>query len=305
MREERDWTFDGTWPHAPSWFDTADGRLHFVDVGPRAGPVVLLLHGNPTWGYLYRHFIPPLVAAGHRVIVPDHLGFGRSDKPAAPAAYGVERHALRLAALLDALAVRDVTLVAHDWGGPIGLHWATRNPARVARLVFLDTFLHRPLGPLALPLPLRLFRARGLGEALVKGLHALVRVFLFRVGLRRRERLTPTTRAAYLAPHPSWSSRTAILEFCRAFPDRPEGAVAELHGRIQAGLGALGRRPIFVAWGGHDVVFGPDVLARWLAEFPDAQVLRLPDAGHFVQEDAHELLVPALLAFLERGRRAA
>ena len=125
-----DWTFDGTWPHAPSWFDTADGRMHYVDVGPRDGRPIVLVHGNPTWGYVFRRFVGPLVAAGHRVVIPDHLGFGRSDTAGPASVYTIERHAHRFAALLDALALTDVTLVPHDWGGPIALSWAAAHPER-------------------------------------------------------------------------------------------------------------------------------------------------------------------------------
>lgn len=298
---EIDWTFGGTWPHPPSWFETAEGRLCFIDVGPRAGRPVVLVHGNPSWGYLFRHFIPPLVAAGHRVIVPDHLGFGRSDKPDRPDLYRIERHARRLEALLESLDLRAATLVPHDWGGPLGLYWATRHPERVHSLALLNTFLHRPERPLALPLPLRLSRLAGLGELLVKGLHAIARVFLLKAGVQRQERLTPTVRAAYLAPHPTWSTRTGILAFARAFPATPEGEVAELHGQIQRGLGALATLPVFIAWAAKDDICTGATLALWQRDFPHAELLRLPEAGHFLQEDAHEQVVPALLDFLARG----
>ena len=111
-----DWTFDGTWPFEPNWFDSPDGRMHYVDVGPTDGRPVVLVHGNPTWGYLYRNFIPALVEAGHRAIVPDHLGFGRSDKPPDPALHRVPRHAQRLDALLESLDLRGATVVPQDWG---------------------------------------------------------------------------------------------------------------------------------------------------------------------------------------------
>jgi pimeloyl-ACP methyl ester carboxylesterase len=137
-----DWTFDGTWPYEPQWFDSPDGRMHYVDVGPRDGRPVVLVHGNPTWGYLYRNFIPALVEAGHRAIVPDHLGFGRSDKLADPELYRVPRHARRLDALLELLDLRGATVVPQDWGGPIGLYWATRHPERVAGLFILNTYAH-------------------------------------------------------------------------------------------------------------------------------------------------------------------
>lgn len=111
-----DWTFDGTWPYEPKWFDTPDGRLHYIDEGPRDAAPVVMVHGNPTWGYLYRNFIPPLAGAGYRVIVPDLLGAGRSGKPDRPEAYTVRRHAERTEQLLESLDLRDATLVPHDWG---------------------------------------------------------------------------------------------------------------------------------------------------------------------------------------------
>ena len=298
--DEIDWTFEGTWPHEPRWFDTPDGRMHFVDVGPRDGRPVVLVHGNPTWGYLFRNFIPPLAASGCRVIVPDHLGFGRSDKPAAAAIYRVERHAARLASLLDALDLRDVILVPHDWGGPIALAWAVTRATRVAALAILDSFVHPPIARVSLPLPLRLFRAPGAGELLVKGAHAIVRGFLFGSGVRHRDRLTPTVRRAYLAPHRSWGARTAILALARELPDRPGGRVAAFQGEVQRGLGALASRPVLIAWADQDVVFGEAVLACWRRAFPAAALLRLADAGHFLQEDAHERIVPALTAFVAR-----
>jgi haloalkane dehalogenase len=230
--DDIDWTFEGTWPHPPRWFATPDGRMHFVDVGPRDGRPVVLVHGNPSWGYLFRHFIPPLAAAGHRVIVPDHLGFGRSDKPSGAGLYRVERHAARLALLLDSLDLRDVTVVPHDWGGPIALAWAVKRPERVSRLALLDTFVHKPSAAVSLPLPLRLFRTPGAGELLVKGLHAIVRGFLLGGGVRRPDRLTPTVRRAYLTPHRTWGARTAILAFAREFPAGPDGRVAQFQGEV-------------------------------------------------------------------------
>ena len=298
-----DWTFGGTWPYAPRWFDTPEGRMHYVDEGPRAGPTAVLVHGNPTWGYLYRNFIPPLAAAGYRVIVPDLLGFGRSDKPDDPGLYRIERHARRLETLLESLDPRDVTLVPQDWGGPIGLWWATRHPERVRSLAILNTFAHRPAARVSLPLPLHLFRTPGVGEVMVKGLHAFVRMFVFKAGVVRHDRLTPTVRAAYLAPHRSWSSRTPVLVFPREIPAGPAGRVADFLGEVHRGLAAFASHPVFIAWAMKDVAFTPEMLEQlWLRDFPRAEVLRLEDAGHYLQEDAHELIVPALLDFLRRAR---
>jgi pimeloyl-ACP methyl ester carboxylesterase len=295
-----DWTFGGLWPFEPRWFDTPDGRMHYVDEGPRDGRPVVLVHGNPTWGFLYRNFVGPLVDAGYRAIVPDHLGFGRSDKPSDPELYRVPRHAERLDALLESLDLRDAVVVPDDWGGPIGLSWAVNHPERVSGLFILNTYAHGPRGPIKLPLPLRLFRARGLGEVLVKGLHMFVRVFVFRVGVVHRERLTAEVRRAYLTPHPTWSSRTGVLVFPREIPVSGTGPVAELTARLERGLEQHFRdKPVRIMWGMRDPSFTPQMLDNlWLRTFPTAAVTRLEDAGHFLQEDAHERIVPELLGWL-------
>jgi pimeloyl-ACP methyl ester carboxylesterase len=297
-----DWTFGGTWPYEPRWFDSPDGRMHYVDEGARDGRPVVMLHGNPTWGFLYRNFIPALVEAGHRAIVPDHLGFGRSDKPDDPGLYSILRHAERLEALLESLDLRDATVVPQDWGGPIGLRWAVRHPDQVRGLFILNTFAHRPRERVKLPAPLRLFRTPGAGELAVKGLHMFVRGFLFRAGIVHRERLTPEVKRAYLAPHPNWNSRTPILVFPREIPSGPEGPVSDLCGEVEAGLERHFRaKPVAIAWAMRDIAFVPEILEQaWLGTFPDASVVRLEDAGHYLQEDAHERIVPALLEFLSQ-----
>jgi cis-3-alkyl-4-acyloxetan-2-one decarboxylase len=300
LKAADDWTFGGSWPYEPRWFDTPDGRMHYVDEGPREGRPVVMLHGNPTWGYLYRHFIEGVVAAGHRAIVPDHLGFGRSDKPDRPDLYRIHRHAERTEALLESLDLRGAAVVPQDWGGMIGLHWATRHPERVDRLLILNTFAHRPPEKVRLPLPIRLFRTPGLGEVLVKGLDLFKRVFLFRAGVVHRERLTRQVKEAYRAPHPTWSSRTPILVFPREIPSGPEGPVAELGAEIEEGLERHFRdKPVKIIWAMQDVAFTVELLeGLWMRTFPGVEVMRIEDAGHYLQEDAHERIVPALLDFL-------
>jgi haloalkane dehalogenase len=295
-----DWTFGGLWPYEPRWFESEDGRMHYVDEGPRDGLPVVMVHGNPTWSFLYRDFIDPLVDAGHRAIAIDHLGFGRSDKPDQPELYTIESHCRRAEALLESLDLSEATVVPQDWGGPIGLRWATRHPERLRGLFILNTFAHRPREKVKLPLPLRLFRTPGVGEVMVKGLDLFKRVFLFRAGVVHHERLTPDVRQAYLAPHPSWSSRTPILVFPREIPSGPQGPVSDLVAEIEQGLERDFRsKPVAIAWATKDIAFTPEVLDRaWLGTFPDARVLRLEDAGHYLQEDAHERIVPALLEHL-------
>lgn len=294
-----DWTFGGTWPYEPRWLDTPDGRLHYVDHGPRDGKPVVLCHGNPTWGYLYRNFIGPLAEAGYRAIVPDHLGFGRSDKPDDPELYSIPRHADRLESLLESLDLEDATVVGQDWGGPIGFSWAARHPDRAGRLVVMNTFAHRPPEKVPLPLALKACRVPVLGELLVKRLHMFVRLFLFVGGVMHRERLTENVRRAYLAPHPDAASRTGILVFPREIPSGPEGRVSDFLAEVHEGLMVFKERPVMIAWAFKDPAFIKEVLTDlWLEDFPHARLLELPDAGHFLQEDAHERIVPELLEFL-------
>jgi haloalkane dehalogenase len=308
MAKVADWTFEGTWPYDPQWLDTPDGRMHYVDEGPRDARPVVLVHGNPTWGYLYRNFIPPLVEAGHRAIVPDHLGFGRSEKPDDPELYRVPRHAERLEALLESLDLRGATVVPQDWGGPIGLYWATRHPERVNGLFILNTFAHGwkpdalPPGKekVPLPLPLHLFRTPLVGELLVKGVDAFKRGFLFGQGVVHRERLTPAVKRAYKDVHQGWSERTAILVFPREIPRTGEGPVVAMNADTEARLERHFRsKPVEIMWAMKDVAFLPAYLdTLWLKTFPDAKVTKLEDAGHYLQEDAHERIVPELVRFV-------
>src|SRR6056300_202656 len=128
-------------PHYHEWGDL---RMHYLDEGPKDGPVMLLVHGMPTWSYLYRDFIPKLSSAGFRCVVPDHFGFGKSDKPIDPYWYSIARHTEVLTSLITALDLRDITLVCQDWGGPIGLAQAATMPDRFSRLAIMNTWLHHP-----------------------------------------------------------------------------------------------------------------------------------------------------------------
>lgn len=294
-----DWTFGGTWPHEPKWFDSADGRMHYVDEGPRDGRPVVMVHGNPTWSYLYRNFIPPLVEAGHRAIALDHLGFGRSDKPGDASLYSIERHIGRCEALLESLDLADAVVVGQDWGGPIGYSWAARHPERVGALFVLNTFAHRIPEPIRLPMPFPLLRAPITGELLVKRMHLFVNLLLLRAAVAHPERLGADEKAAYRAPHPDYDSRTAILVFPREIPTKPDDPVSKLLGPTEDSLREHFRdRPVKICWAMKDPAFTPRMLDElWLQTFPDAEVMRIEDASHFLQEDAHERIVPELVRF--------
>lgn len=296
--DARDWTFGDTWPYEPKWLFTDGIRIHYVDEGPRDGEAVVLLHGNPTWSYLYRRFVQAVADAGFRAVAHDELGFGRSDKPHREPEYSIQRHARHFSALMDELALDGVTLVLQDWGGPIGLNWAVRNPDRVERLVLFNTW---PGGatsdyPNGAPGPFKLIRARGTGDLLVKGLHVFVRLFLFKGGTRP---LDENARAAYLAPHPSWASRAGVLAYPRLIPWDAGNPTWEVGRENEDGLPRLAGNPVLICWPTKDRGFKEKELARWRERFPQAEVHEI-EAGHYIQEDAHEQVMPLVLDFLRR-----
>ena len=304
---DTDWTFGGAWPYEPKWFDTPQGRLHYIDEGPRDGIPIVFVHGNPTWAYLYRRFIKAVTGWDFRAIAMDHLGFGRSDKPTPSDVYSISLHADRCEALLESLDLENATLVVQDWGGPIGLTWAARHPERVSGLFVLNTFFQRPVGEVPLPAILKAFRTPIVGELLVKGAHAFVKGFLFRAGLNDPSRLTETDKAAYLAPHPTWSSRSGILAFPRQIPSGPKGPISDFVAAEGANLeAAFAGKPVKIVWPMKDVAFSAEALdGMWLKAFPHAEVTRVENAGHFIQEDAPETVIPELMDFIGRTHKSS
>jgi pimeloyl-ACP methyl ester carboxylesterase len=265
--------------------------LHVVDAG--SGEPVVLVHGNPTSSHLWRRFIEPLAAAGHRAIAPDHLGFGSSPKEGD---LSLPAHARRFAGLMDELALDEVTLVLHDWGGPIALAWATEHPERVKRLVVLNTVWWAPPRRRP-PRSYRVLGAPVLGELLTKRWNLVVRWALLRK-LPQRQIDDP---GPYLRAHRGSRERAGILALIRAVPEAMRGGpTRELLERID--LATLAGKPVLVAWGMRDPILRPSLLRRWRQAFPDAEVHELPEAGHFVPEDAHEIVVPLVLDFLERTK---
>lgn len=294
-----DWTFGGTWPYEPRFFESDAGPMHYVDVGPRGAGASVLLHGNPTWSYLFRKLIGSLAADGHRVVSVDHLGFGRSAGPNGVENYTVDRHASRLAALLDSLQLRDVTLLVHDWGGPIGLPWAAQRPETIRGLYLLNTFAPTLPGPMGERGSLRMLRSRLFGPMLVKGRNVPTEQFLFEAGTTRPASFDETIKEAYRAPHPDRQSRTPMLVFARGIPFRADHPVARsMNSATEALRMQLADKPVAISWGMKDVLFGEEVLGQWQQVFAHAEVHRLSDCGHFVPEDAPEALLRDVREFL-------
>ena len=279
--------FGGRFPWKSRLVEVDHGvRQAVVDEGPRdARLTFLLLHGNPTWSFLYREFIRRL-SPQSRVIAPDHVGFGRSDKPRDPRWYTLDRHIGNLGKVLSELKVERVVPVMQDWGGPIGMGWATRNPESVAGLVVLNTwaFVREPAMKLPLLFKLLVLGKGGWKRSVQKNI--FVEWLLARGGPRR---LTEEELQPYRAPFPTADDRVGIARFPQLIPETKH----QLHeswatmAHIEDGLARLREKPALICWARKDRAFGGKVLRRWQQAFSRVDGPHLiADAGHFLQEDA-------------------
>jgi haloalkane dehalogenase len=296
-----DETFENTWPFAPRFCDAAGFRQHYVDAG--SGRPILLLHGQPTWGYIFRAFIPAL-AATHRVVVPDHMGFGKSETPL-DREYTLRTHVGNLTALIEALDLRDITLVMQDWGGPIGVGYAVRHPDRIHSLVLMNTVVgYGTARRRDLPDPLETpwFRwvrdglPTGRTEAVLSQLGSTILSVMQLVGLERLDRVDATFIRAYGAPFATPAECNGAI----AFPlDLALGRIRDFVREGAAGVAALRDKPALMIEGMLDRAIPPALaLADFAGLWPKAPVIQVPEAGHYIQEDAPEIVVPALQTFL-------
>ncbi len=281
------------YPFNGKFFELSDSHhLHYLDEGEGAGTPILMLHGNPTWSFFYRKLVLALRGEA-RCLVPDHLGCGLSDKPSYGVfPYDLAAHIANLRQLLDHLGVEKVRLVVHDWGGTIGLGAFRDEPERVERLVLLNTaaFLsrHIPKRILFCRLPL-------LGSFLVRGLNAFA-------GLAARmavvQPLLPVIRRGFLFPYDSWANRVAVWRFVRDIPHELDHPTRSLVAAIEDKLTRFSDKPALACWGVRDFCFNDHFLDQWRSRFPDLRVHRLPDAGHYLLEDAPEESIPRIVSFL-------
>ncbi len=280
------------YPFAPRRLDCGGVGLSCVDEGPRAEEAVVLLHGNPTWSFMYRDLIRELVAAGRRCVAPDHAGMGLSDKPR-DYPYRLATHAANLGALIDGLGLRRVDLVVHDWGGAIGFVWAARQSGKVGRIVILNT---AAFPSPRIPLRIRLCRTPLLGEAVMRGLNGFARAAT-RLTVHRQP-LAPDVRRGYLFPYASWAERIGIARFVQDIPLRPAHPSMAALEEAARGLTQFRGHPVMLAWGGADFCFTKHFYNQWLELFPQSRARFFPDAGHYVLEDAGHELIPEIATFL-------
>jgi pimeloyl-ACP methyl ester carboxylesterase len=293
--------FRKLYPFKDHFWDRQGLKLHYVDEGQ--GAPVVMVHGNPSWSFYYRGLIKEL-SQDHRVLVPDHIGMGLSDKPGAEAYdHTLKSRVDDLEGWLESLKVRkDITLVVHDWGGMIGMAWACRHLERIKRLIVLNTWAFEFPAGLKMPWQIALARTP-LGPLAVQGFNAFCRGAATQCVTRRP--LSREIMAAYLAPYDTWANRLAVLRFVQDIPVKLDDRAYELMKWTGANLHKLAEVPMLLAWGGKDFVFNDAFYNEWRRRFPKAQTLYLADAGHYVLEDAPEEIIPAARAFVQKNPLAS
>jgi len=291
------------YPFESRWLDISGLRMHYLDEGPRDAPLVLMVHGNPTWSFYYRNLVLAL-RGRYRCIVPDHIGCGLSDKP------GDDRYSYTLSrriADLDTLMTHigpatPVHMVVHDWGGMIGFGWAVKQPERIGKLIVGNTAAFPMPVDKKLPAALWLVRNTKLGALLVQGMNAFSGIAA-RVAFKRP--VSAEIRKAYTGPYDSWDNRIATLRFVQDIPLGPGGRGYDIVQRTGDRLHEFAGKPCLLAWGAKDFVFDDHFLRQWKSIFPAAEVHEYGDCGHYIFEDGGPALVQAVSQFLDGHEHTA
>jgi haloalkane dehalogenase len=289
--------FEHLFPYPPHYLDRNGLQYHYIDEG--RGDPILMVHGNPTWSFFFRSLIEEF-RSDHRVIAPDHMGCGLSDKPSA------EQYDFRLKSRIEDLKAlmrhldpdRPVTLIVHDWGGMIGLAWALEHLQRIGRVVIMNTAGFFP--PRSKPIPLRLQMIRSGNHLLEK---AVLRLNLFaRAALHMapHKRLASDVAAGLLAPYNCANNRLATLKFVQDIPLGPDDPSGRIVLHVQNNLVKFQRFPILILWGAHDFVFDRDYFQEWRRRFPSAPAHWIDNAGHYLLEDTPHRIASLIREFLDR-----
>jgi haloalkane dehalogenase len=279
------------YPFKSNYYRLKSGyNYHYVDEGK--GETVLMLHGNPSWSFLFRNLIKKL-SEEYRVIAPDHLGLGLSDKPG-DFPYRLETHIDNLEEFIDALGLKNITLLMHDWGGPIGMGCAERYPEKIKRIIITNTAaftFHK------IPLRLAVCRIPYFGEFIVQKLNLFAK---FATLMTTVNPMPSDVKAGYLFPFQIPGSRNAVSRFVMDIPVWPDDVSYELLVRIEHGLWVFKEYPICIIWGMKDWCFSKKILRRWLDFLPSAEVHKIKKAGHFLFEDKFEEIYAHVVDFLKK-----
>jgi haloalkane dehalogenase len=292
----RPWAED--YPFESKWLDLSGGGeplwLHYVDEGPKDAPVLLFLHGNPTWSFIWRRLISAF-SDRFRCIAVDHMGCGLSDRPQ-DWDYTLPKHADNVEALLDHLAIERFTLVVHDWGGMIGYRVATRRPDAYEGGVVMNTGAFQG----KLPKRIALARIPLFGSTAVLGFNAFAKEAT-KQSMVHQERMTDTLKDAYLSPYGNANDRIATLRFVEDVPQKESHRTWDVVADVDSKLSELADRPMLIFWGEQDWCFTPEFKDGWKQRFPEAEVVTVEDGSHYIFEDAPDRLHEAMERFLGRG----
>lgn len=281
-----DYAFDS------KYFEIDGNRLHYIDEG--AGPVVILVHGNPTWSYYYRHLIVAL-REDFRVLALDHIGCGLSDKPN-DYRYTLEKHINNLENFLEHLGLDSFSLVLHDWGGAIGLGAVVGRTEKIENIVVLNTAAFRSS---QIPLRIRICKIPIFGEVVVRLLNGFAFPATFMAVSKRMPR---EVARAYIAPYDTWKNRIATHRFVKDIPLKPSHPSYQKLVEIEGSLEKIRQSsvPMQIVWGGRDFCFNDHFYNEWRQRFPEAETHYFPGGGHYILEDEKDRAIPLIRNFLLR-----
>ncbi len=281
------------YPYTGQQITVDGGQLHYLDQGATEDvnqPVMLAVHGNPTWSFYWRKLIETF-AGEYRVVVPDHIGCGLSDKPQ-DWDYRLEQHINNLCALVEQLDLQNIVLVVHDWGGAIGSGMAVRMPERISHMVITNTAAFRSQ---EIPLSIASCRIPIFGSLAVRGFNAFAGVATWRASAKG---LSADVKAGLVYPYNSWANRIATLRFVEDIPLKPAHPSYNTLTQVEENLEKLLHKPMLICWGEQDFCFTPNFRKEWQRRFPDATVHAWDDVGHYVIEDVPDRLVDTMTKWL-------
>lgn len=279
-------------PFESRFFDQDGIQQHYVDEGQ--GEPILMVHGNPTWSFYYRHLLAAFRET-HRVIAVDHVGCGLSDKPQ-KYKYRLHQHVDNLKRLVTHLKLEDTTLVVHDWGGPIGLGTFLHLTHRFKRIVLLNT---GAFVPTEIPFGLRVAKWPIVGKFLIRGMNMFCKKAI-KTCVANPNCLSDIAKQGLLAPYNNWKNRVAVHQFVVDIPHHPNHPSYGPLKLIQEGLPKLADYDVKMIWGMKDWVFTPDVLVEMEKRIPTAEVHRIENAGHYVLEEAREEVIEQIGSFINK-----
>ncbi|MBC7712710.1 MAG: alpha/beta fold hydrolase [Rhizobacter sp.] len=275
------------YPFNPHFNQVGKDKLHYIDEG--TGEVIFMLHGNPTWSFFYRNLAKHF-SKTNRVVVPDHIGCGLSDKPQ-DYEYTLENHIENTVSLIKKLGLKDITLIVHDWGGAIGMGVATRHPELIKKMVIMNTAAFR-----SMEIPMRINILRNpVGEWFIRTFNGFAGPA---TTMAVTKKLSPLVKQGFILPYDNFESRIATAKFVRDIPMDTSHPTYKTLSNIEDKLKNL-KVPTLLLWGEQDFCFTMNFQKRWLEFFPDSKVKTFPDAGHYLVEDKTKEVIAEIETFLK------